>query len=112
MANTTVFQSGNSQAVRLPKEFRFKTKTVEIFRRGDEVILRERKRSLGEALTQAFADLPELTPQDIRDFDAAMALAKEHRPVEERDWALLFGASDDKLDATDAKAPARRKRAK
>ena len=29
-----VFQSGNSQAVRLPKEFRFRSSVVEIFRRG------------------------------------------------------------------------------
>jgi antitoxin VapB len=36
-----VFRSGNSQAVRLPKEFRFGTAQVEIFRRGDEVVLRE-----------------------------------------------------------------------
>ena len=37
-----VFQSGNSQAVRLPKEFRFNAQQVEIFRRGNEVVLRER----------------------------------------------------------------------
>jgi antitoxin VapB len=89
MASTTVFQSGNSQAVRLPKEFRFQSKTVEIFRRGDEVVLRERKRSLGEALRQATAGLPPLTPSDLADFDAAMAQAKDHRPPEERNWAML-----------------------
>ena len=50
MSQTTVFQSGNSQAVRLPKEFRFKTKTVEIFRRGDEIVLRETPRTLGELI--------------------------------------------------------------
>ncbi len=38
---TTVFTSGNSQAVRLPKEFRVNTKTLEISRRGDEIVLRE-----------------------------------------------------------------------
>jgi antitoxin VapB len=38
-----VFKSGNSQAVRLPKEFRFAAAEVEIFRRGDEVVLRERR---------------------------------------------------------------------
>jgi antitoxin VapB len=38
-----VFQSGNSQAVRLPKDFRFNVDQVEIFRRGDEVVLRERR---------------------------------------------------------------------
>jgi antitoxin VapB len=109
MPSTTVFQSGNSQAVRLPKEFRFKSKTVEIFRRGDEVVLRERKRSLGEAINQAFADLPPMTAQDRRDFDAAMALAKERRPVQERDWARMFGGVDEKLVV---KAPARRGRTK
>lgn len=37
-----VFQSGNSQAVRLPKEFRFDVEQVEITREGDAVILRPR----------------------------------------------------------------------
>lgn len=32
--------TGRSQAIYLPKEFRFDGKEVEIFRRGDEVILR------------------------------------------------------------------------
>jgi antitoxin VapB len=41
MTTAKVFRSGNSQAVRLPKEFRFKAKEVEVFRRGDEVVLRE-----------------------------------------------------------------------
>lgn len=40
MTLARVFQSGNSQAVRLPKEFRFDVDEVEIFRRGDEIILR------------------------------------------------------------------------
>jgi antitoxin VapB len=53
-----VFRSGNSQAVRLPKEFRFKGKEVEIFRRGDEVILREKERSLARAF-ELIADLPD-----------------------------------------------------
>lgn len=41
MARARVFKSGNSQAVRLPKAFRLKTDEVEIFRRGDEIVLRE-----------------------------------------------------------------------
>lgn len=40
MTLARVFQSGNSQAVRLPKEFRFDVDEVEIFRRGDEIVLR------------------------------------------------------------------------
>src|SRR5262245_56847072 len=39
MAIARVFRSGNSQAVRLPKEFQVKSKEVEIFRRGDEIVL-------------------------------------------------------------------------
>lgn len=35
-----VFQSGNSQAVRLPKEFRFDAERVEITQEGDALILR------------------------------------------------------------------------
>ena len=42
MTKARVFMSGNSQAVRLPKEFRFRTEEVDIFRRGDEIVLRER----------------------------------------------------------------------
>ena len=41
MGTARVFKSGNSQAVRLPKQFRVKTDEVEIFRRGDEIVLRE-----------------------------------------------------------------------
>jgi antitoxin VapB len=42
MSTARVFRSGNSQAVRLPKQFRLKSKEVEIFRRGDEIVLREK----------------------------------------------------------------------
>ena len=35
-----VFRSGNSQAVRLPKDFRFDVEEVEVSREGDAVILR------------------------------------------------------------------------
>ncbi len=41
VARARVFQSGNSQAVRLPKQFRFRSPVVEIFRRGEDVVLRE-----------------------------------------------------------------------
>ncbi len=36
---TTVFTSGGSQAVRIPKDLRFHTKNVEIERRGASLIL-------------------------------------------------------------------------
>lgn len=65
-ATAKVFQSRNSQAVRLPKAFRFNASEVEIFRRGDEVVLREKPRSLADA----FAELSELLDgiwDDIRE---------------------------------------------
>lgn len=57
MKRTRIFKSGNSQAVRLPKEFRFSVEEVEILRRGDEIILREPKRSLAHAF-KALASMP------------------------------------------------------
>ncbi len=49
MPTAKVFRSGNSQAVRLPKEFRVAASEVEIFRRGEEIVLREQPRDLGTA---------------------------------------------------------------
>jgi len=53
-----IFKSGNSQAVRLPKEFRLDVTEVEIFRRGDELVLRPVAQSLSKAfeLLTAFPD--------------------------------------------------------
>jgi antitoxin VapB len=48
MAKAKVFKSGNSQAVRLPKDFRFDQDEVEIERRGEEIVLRSRRENLGE----------------------------------------------------------------
>jgi antitoxin VapB len=58
MATAKVFRSGNSQALRLPKQFRFKSKEVEIFRRGDEVVLREKAGSMRHVL-DLIAGLPD-----------------------------------------------------
>lgn len=58
MAIARVFRSGNSQAVRLPKEFRFKSKEVEISRRGNEVILKEKRTSMRRAF-ELLAALPD-----------------------------------------------------
>jgi len=57
MTTAKVFRSGNSQAVRLPKEFRFKGKEVEIFRRGNEVVLRDKEKTLARAF-ELVAGLP------------------------------------------------------
>jgi antitoxin VapB len=74
MTTARVFQSGNSQAVRLPKEFRFNTQEVEIFRRGDEVVLRERKASAAEIF-----DILAAFPEDF------MAEGRDDPPPQERE---------------------------
>lgn len=67
MTLARIFQSGNSQAVRLPKEFRFDVDEVEILRRGDEVILRPVPVS-GAAVFEALAALPQdLWPERRQD---------------------------------------------
>jgi antitoxin VapB len=58
MALTKVFRSGNSQAVRIPREFQFQSDEVEITRRGSEIVLRERPQDL----SQAFELLTGLSP--------------------------------------------------
>jgi antitoxin VapB len=60
MGTTRVFRSGNSQAVRLPKQFRLKSKEIEIFRRGEEIVLREKDGTM----TRAF-DLLASLPNDL-----------------------------------------------
>ena len=74
MAYARVFQSGNSQAVRLPKEFRFDVEQVEIFRRGNEIVLRE-KTTNALALFDALSSLP-------KDF---MAHGREDSSPQERE---------------------------
>ncbi len=66
MNHARIFQSGNSQAVRLPKEFRFEGDQVEIFRRGDEVVLRP-VASNAAAIFDALAALPADFMADGRD---------------------------------------------
>jgi antitoxin VapB len=76
MTTTRVFQSGNSQAVRIPREFQLDVTEVEIFRRGDELILRKKKENLLYVL-DIFAAMPDDfmeegrndPPPQQRDFD-------------------------------------------
>jgi antitoxin VapB len=83
---TTVFTSGNSQAVRLPKEFRLNSKTVEISRRGDEIVLREKPLLVRDVIHQ----LAPMSDEDARDWDRIMA-TMDDPPPQERDWNALLG---------------------
>lgn len=60
MATTRVFLSGNSRAVRIPRDIRLPVGEVEIFERGDEVVIRPRRDTL--------ADIPDLLARLPEDF--------------------------------------------
>ncbi len=73
MITARVFKSGNSQAVRLPHQFRFNTGEVEVFRRGDEIVLREKSGGIGRAFdlltmlpAEAFSEPREDAPPQKR----------------------------------------------
>lgn len=77
MENAKVFWSGRSQAVRLPKEFRFDADEVRIRKHGNAVIL--------EPVVTDWAWLASLEPLDD-DFIAATQepLANQDRPALEQ----------------------------
>jgi len=68
MRTAKIFRSGNSQAVRLPKEFQIDAKEVEIFKENGNVILRpviktwkaylERGRRFTQDFPDCIADQP------------------------------------------------------
>ena len=74
MTTTRVFKSGNSQAVRLPREFQFDGDEVENQSRGDEIILRKKPASLAAAF-ELLAGLP----------DDFMAEGRHNPPPQVRD---------------------------
>lgn len=76
MATAKLFKTGRSQAVRLPKEFRFEGKEVRIRRVGQGVLLEPMKQDLKAMFAvidavggPAFPDRPHQPPMPERDFD-------------------------------------------
>ena len=61
-----IFKSGNSQAVRLPKDFRFDGTEVEIYREGNKVILVPIEKTLKSAF-DCLAQLPSDFMQEGRE---------------------------------------------
>lgn len=74
LTTAKLFMTDRSQAVRLPKEFRFEGSEVETFRRGDEVVLRSRPQS-GAAVFGRLSKLP----------DDFMEERRQDKPAQERD---------------------------
>jgi antitoxin VapB len=67
MATARVFKSGNSQAVRLPKKFRVKSSVLEIFKRGDELVLREKRGGMKQVLDVLAALPADVFPKKRKD---------------------------------------------
>ncbi len=60
MRTAKVFKCGNSQAIRLPKDFQFNSNEVEILKRGEEIIIRNisRQKKLLDVF-ELFSKLPD-----------------------------------------------------
>jgi antitoxin VapB len=76
MKTAKLFQNGNSQAVRLPKEFRIQGKEVKISRQGNKIIL--------EPIEVSWEQWFEAINQFSDDF---MENGREQPEVQEREWA-------------------------
>ena len=70
---TKVFQSSNSQAIRIPKEFQLEQDEVEIIKRGDELVIRPVKEQNASILFDILSSFEgEIKREDIT--------------IEEHDW--------------------------
>ncbi|MDZ7758849.1 MAG: type II toxin-antitoxin system VapB family antitoxin [Desulfovermiculus sp.] len=58
MEKAKLFQNGNSQAVRLPKEFRMPGNEVKIYKKGNQIII-EPLETTWDALFESLAEFPE-----------------------------------------------------
>lgn len=99
--DSTVFTSGNSQAVRIPKEFQFKTKLVKIIQRGDELIIKPKYLTNAEIL----ANLPPLSAEDANDgFDLATVVRQSNaKLLPNRDVSHLFADTSSESTKKDSK---------
>ena len=79
MSTAKIFWNGSSQAVRLPKEFRFEGQEVSIRRCGQQVILEPI-----ENTWDWLDDLGDLAPTFV---EAVEDLRRE--PTPERDWSVF-----------------------
>ena len=77
MKTAKIFRSGNSQAVRIPKEFQLEGDEVEILKKGEILVLRPKKKS--------WAALTESLQKFTDDF---MEKGRNQPPVQKRDRAF------------------------
>ena len=81
LARAKLFQHGGSQAVRLPKAFRFEGKEVTVRREGEAVILepvKARRPRTDEEMKAFWAEVDSLGDADFPD--------RDQPPMQERDY--------------------------
>lgn len=82
MATAKIFRHGGSQAVRLPKAFRFEGTEVSIERRGDQVVLTPKRKPKLKTLADVAKYLADKYPQG-RDFpDIERPRAQQKRDLD------------------------------
>lgn len=75
-----VFMNGNSQAVRIPQEFRLDTDRVEIFRTADgDLVIHPAPSNRGDALLSA------LNAFDDEDLACLVSVHSEQLPMQDRE---------------------------
>ncbi len=80
---TRVFNNGNSQAVRIPAEFRLDTNRVQISRNeAGDLLIHPLRAQRGEALMQALRSLAEVDQEFIAALEAGQA---DSLPMQERE---------------------------
>lgn len=76
MATARIFKNGNSQAVRLPKEFRVEGKQLSIYHFGKSIVLQP----VTEKWKDVFLELKGLSDEDFN-----MMINSEDFPLQERE---------------------------
>ncbi len=76
MKTAKIFRSGNSQAVRIPKDFQLEGEEVEIQKKGDSLVLRPKKKSWAALI----ASLRKFTDDFMDKGRNQPAIQKRNRP--------------------------------
>lgn len=80
MATAKIFKHGGSQAVRLPKAFRFESTEVSIEKRGNEVVLKPKRRPKFKSLNEVARYFAKKYPQ-AADFPDIPRPKEHERPI-------------------------------
>jgi antitoxin VapB len=80
MSTAKLFKHGGSQAVRLPKAFRFEGAEVIIEKRGEEVILKPKRRPKFKSLNEAARYFAKKHPQGA-EFPDILRPKEHERPI-------------------------------